>query len=176
MENSTDLLSKTDEIDSESGNTWHVSLPARQVVDVLAGREAGLRSRKYDPQRLLLTPAIVARFQSKVKQGGPDECWPWQGGKTPKGYGQLNVGRDAEGRQDTRYTHRIAYQLAHGVDPAGALVMHSCDNPPCCNPKHLSLGTQADNVADASRKGRYLRGLKVGSRRWKRQQLQQVGA
>lgn len=151
--------------DSESVNTWSVHLPVRHVSDVLAGRNAGVRGRKYEPTRLKLTPAIISRFLAKVKQGSPAECWPWTANKTRTGYGQFNAGRDSDGKQDTRYAHRIAYQYATGVDPNGAVVMHSCDNPPCCNPAHLSLGTMADNVADAARKGRYkgprARGQKV---------------
>lgn len=162
--------SETRQIDSESDTTWTDNLPVRQDVDVLAGKEAGIRSRKYQPQRLMLTPAIMRRFLSKVDQRGPNECWPWMAGKIGYGYGQFNAGRDENGRQDTRYAHRVAFQIATGIDPQAAVVMHSCDNTACCNPAHLTLGTQAQNVADASRKGKYLRGLTVGSVRWKRQQ------
>ena len=55
--------------------------------------------------------------------------------------------------------HRVAYTLKHGPIPIGRgyhgnVILHSCDNPPCCNPDHLKLGTQADNVADMLAKGR----------------------
>jgi hypothetical protein len=50
--------------------------------------------------------------------------------------------------------HRVAWTLANGPIPAGMHVLHTCDNPPCCNPGHLWLGTQADNMADMARKGR----------------------
>lgn len=52
------------------------------------------------------------------------------------------------------YTHRIMHELYCGPIPPGYVVMHSCDNPVCCNPSHLSMGTQADNMADRDRKGR----------------------
>lgn len=125
----------------------------------------GRRERRiHDPIRLVLTPKIVTRFVCKVKQGTESECWPWQAARFPTGYGQFNAGRDAYGTQDTRYAHRIAFQLATGIDPVGKVVMHACDNPPCCNPAHLRLGTQADNLQDASRKGR-LPKTRLGNRR-----------
>lgn len=52
------------------------------------------------------------------------------------------------------YAHRIAYKIYHGLIPDGMVVMHSCDNPACINPKHLLLGTQADNQNDKAIKGR----------------------
>jgi hypothetical protein len=54
----------------------------------------------------------------------------------------------------TVFAHRIAYELAVGPIPDGMKVLHACDNPPCCNPDHLSVGTQSDNVTDAMQKGR----------------------
>ncbi|QHJ82065.1 MAG: hypothetical protein [Bacteriophage sp.] len=56
--------------------------------------------------------------------------------------------------------HRLAYAAAYGLDEAtmGGVVMHSCDNPRCINPEHLSLGTQLDNIADRQTKGRQARG------------------
>ena len=60
--------------------------------------------------------------------------------------------------------HRLAYALHNGLDPAtlGGVVMHSCDNPLCVNPLHLSLGTHATNVADKVAKGRQSRGVSHG--------------
>ncbi len=89
------------------------------------------------------------RFWAKVdRSGGPEACWPWTGALNPDGYG--NVG------SVSRYwkAHRRAWTLANGPIPAGKHVLHSCDNPPCCNPDHLWLGTHADNMADMVAKGR----------------------
>lgn len=76
-----------------------------------------------------------------------DGCWAWDGVTNDRGYGQV----------DKRYAHRVAYELFIGPIPDGLNVLHRCDNPPCSNPEHLFVGTQADNVADAKAKGR-LRG------------------
>lgn len=91
--------------------------------------------------------AIIAEFWSQVKQGAPDECWEWQGRRNDDGYGQIRLG-------NTYRAHRIAYKLAYGSIPDSLWVLHRCDNPPCCNPAHLFLGTVLDNNRDAAAKGR----------------------
>lgn len=68
-------------------------------------------------------------------------------------YGQFVVSHP-DGRELHLYAHRIAWVLSHGEIPAGQHVCHRCDNPLCCNPSHLFLGTHTDNMRDASRKGR----------------------
>lgn len=95
-----------------------------------------------------LDPQDVARFHELVEQRGPDECWPWKASTLAGGYGQWKRGRR------TLKAHRVAYFLHYHADPGPALVMHSCDNPPCCNPRHLLLGTWKDNLADCAAKGR----------------------
>lgn len=76
------------------------------------------------------------------------DCQEFRGCRIKKGYGQVNM----NGR--TVYAHRLAYALHYGEDPTGKCVLHKCDNPPCVNPDHLFLGTQADNVRDMWAKGR----------------------
>lgn len=95
-----------------------------------------------------MTAADASRFWFHVKQGDPGECWPWKLSITGMGYGQFQL----EGLP--RKSHRVAYYLGYGVDPAENLVCHACDNPICCNPAHLFLGTAGDNAADRNRKGR----------------------
>ncbi len=98
-----------------------------------------------------LTPQDAERFWSKVdKSAGPDSCWEWQGtlvGAEPS-YGSFYFGG---GKQRA---HRVAHTLANGPIPEGMWVLHHCDNPPCCNPAHLFLGTDADNLRDSFAKGR----------------------
>lgn len=90
---------------------------------------------------------IEYRFWPKVKKGSPDECWPWQSSLT-RGYGMIF----AWGRP--QFAHRIAYAIVRGSVPAGISVLHKCDNPPCCNPDHLFLGTALENMRDRNAKGR----------------------
>lgn len=85
-------------------------------------------------------------FWIRVKKtdGG---CWEWSGNRLINSYGTLIV----NGRQVR--AHRFSYQLAYG-ETHGLHVLHKCDNPPCVNPDHLFLGTDADNVHDCIAKGR----------------------
>jgi hypothetical protein len=82
----------------------------------------------------------------RTAHGG--ECWEWRGARSADGYGQRRIGGKL------LYLHRLAYEWAAGAIPAGMLVCHRCDNPPCCNPDHLFLGSRADNARDMCRKGR----------------------
>ena len=91
-----------------------------------------------------------ATFWARIKIGEQDECWPFQGARHPQGYGLLTYqGKGAR-------AHRIAYQLTHGTITSAVHVLHSCDNPPCCNPKHLFPGDWTINNRDCVSKGRHV--------------------
>lgn len=84
-------------------------------------------------------------------------CHLWKLGKCKDGYGRLWLDGKA------RRAHRVAYEVFVGEIPNGLVVMHSCDNPCCINPMHLSVGTQIDNVGDMVSKGRNAKGINQGS-------------
>ena len=104
-----------------------------------------------------LSDKDIERFWSKVDRCGPDECWPWIAGKDIKGYGNF-------WRGETVQSHRVAFFLHRGKDPFPLHILHSCDNPPCCNGKHLFVGTTQNNTADRHAKGRDATGDKNGAR------------
>lgn len=91
------------------------------------------------------------RFWSNVdKVAGPNACWPWLAGTNDHGYGLFFRGKGI-----SRLAHRFALELSSGcAPPRGLFVLHSCDNPPCCNPQHLRTGTHRDNVTDMVERGR----------------------
>ena len=98
------------------------------------------------------TPFPV-RFWAKVdRSGGREACWPWIAGRNKGGKGYGVCGYDSP--TGDRMAHRVAWFLANGPIPDGMSVLHRCDNPPCCNPAHLFLGTYLDNARDRQAKGR----------------------
>lgn len=87
--------------------------------------------------------------RKRVTESG---CWLYGGLVDQNGYGVVKAGG-----VPTR-AHRYAYQLAKGSIPDGLHVCHTCDTPPCINPDHLYVGTNADNMRDRRERGRYATG------------------
>ncbi len=100
-------------------------------------------SRRFTPR-----PSVPERFWPKVKVAGPEACWPWLAGTNGVSYGRLKLDGEYVG------AHRIAWILEHGPIPPDRVICHRCDNPSCCNPRHLFLGTHLDNARDREAKGR----------------------
>lgn len=73
-------------------------------------------------------------------------CWEWQGHRHRTGYGAVSTGRDSVNKQEL--AHRVTYEYATGIKPGGMSVHHKCANRACCNPEHLQLATQRDNMAE----------------------------
>jgi hypothetical protein len=99
---------------------------------------------------------FTVRLWRQIAKGGPDECWPWTAKSRISGYGTISTG----GRRSPKVlAHRAVWEEANGPIPDGPgyhgmVVMHTCDNRLCCNPAHLVLGTQTENVRDMDGKGR----------------------
>ncbi len=92
---------------------------------------------------------IPARIAERLVRNPRTGCLLWQGAVNEKGYGVVWW------RNHRRRVHRVMFELAHGRPPRKGLeVMHSCDNPACAEPSHLSEGTTTDNAQDRQRKGR----------------------
>jgi len=94
------------------------------------------------------------RLWRHVDFSDPEGCWLWTGA-TRNGYGEISDRRFKQ--NGYRYAHIVAFESAFGPIPEGMVVCHFCDNPLCVRPSlsHCFLGTQADNLTDMSRKGRW---------------------
>lgn len=102
--------------------------------------------------------ALISR---EPGQGPNGDCWEWQGARTIKNYGKVSWPEMCEDRVGhIVLCHRVSYTFQVGEIPEGLNVCHECDNPPCCNPAHLFVGTALDNNQDAVAKGRNAHGSK----------------
>lgn len=90
---------------------------------------------------------------ARIDKNHPSGCWVYKGATDRRGYGRPCRMLFGGGRK-RYYAHRRSYEIHKGPIPEGMLVLHSCDNPPCCNPDHLSLGKDADNHVDMRARGR----------------------
>lgn len=103
-------------------------------------------TRKENARNCALRELWVNHNPCRSMTGG---CWPWPKYLDAKGYGKIFF-------DDFKFSvHRLSYEHYKGPIPEGMCVMHSCDNPACFNPDHLSLGTHTDNMRDMVRKGRH---------------------
>jgi hypothetical protein len=98
-------------------------------------------------------PEVVSRFFARVIKNTDTRCWGWSGALR-NGYSYLDIdGRKIRG-------HRLSWEIHNGPIPDGMMVLHHCDNPPCCNPDHLKLGDAYQNAID-----RHLHGTQWAARK-----------
>lgn len=109
-------------------------------------RKVLARNPKFVPRKIKGV-SLIDRFESHIYKS-IDGCWYWTSVIGWGGYGLF------QHKHKTQSAHRAAYTLYKGKIPDGLQVCHECDNPPCCNPHHLWLGTSSDNAKDAFHKGR----------------------
>ncbi len=98
----------------------------------------------------MTTATTEAAFWERVDTSAEAGCWNWLGFKDRLGYGHVRASQLC----DSILTHRVAWTCLYGRIPAGLDVLHECDNPSCCNPSHLRLGTHQDNMRDKAARGR----------------------
>lgn len=94
------------------------------------------------------------RFWKAVDRKDPFACWEWKLYRDKRGYGSFTFGVIKQ------KAHRVAFALSNGYLPP--VVRHACDNPPCCNPRHLEAGSQQENMIDMAQRGRSTRGTYRG--------------
>lgn len=97
------------------------------------------------------------RILNDIRINKETECWEWQKAK-----------RNSDGYGTTTYlgitysVHRLSYELFVSEIPPNKQILHSCDNPCCCNPIHLRIGTNYDNVQDRQKRNRQAKGITHG--------------
>lgn len=100
-----------------------------------------------------LNMPIYERLMRAISVNEVTGCWEWLQARTVTGgYGVVSIAN----RQQR--VHRAMWRVKFGEIPDGMCVLHKCDNPPCCNPEHLFLGTIGDNNRDRDEKGRHAKG------------------
>jgi hypothetical protein len=139
------------------GNQMHPLAGKKQSPEHIAKRiRAMKRTLKAEPWRKSSGPPknTAASFWARVDQRGANDCWPWLGRKSEFGYGRIDIFGE-----EGVYAHRVAFFLKYPNrislrEKGGVLVLHHCDNPMCCNPRHLYMGSHDDNMKDKIKRGR----------------------
>ena len=101
----------------------------------------------------IMEQILIDRFFTKFTKLTKSDCWEWQGNRDTSGYGTTKR------KGKVHKAHRLSYTIHNGEIPYGLCVCHTCDNPPCVNPKHLWVGTQRENQLDCNKKKRRAKGI-----------------
>ena len=112
-----------------------------------------------EPKPIHLSEVDKLRFWEKVNKCDPNECWEWQAALNSNGYGHFQLGTLSKPR--VVRANRVAFVIAYGNTELN--ILHSCNNPACCNPLHLYAGTQNDNMKQSVKEGRSSRGEKCNT-------------
>lgn len=131
---------------SNSNSALHASWPV-----LLRFRQLG--NERMQVKRFFVREDFMNAFERTMRKVVKREngCWEFTGAKNENGYGIVGLGKRSEG---VDRAHRVIYREICGPILDGMFVCHKCDNPPCCNPEHLFLGTAQENNSDMRAKGR----------------------
>ena len=139
-------------------------------VEVDRGQRFCKRTCMRYPNRTMPRRPLEERFWEKVEK--TNGCWLWTARKNPGGYGWFRV----DETRGSVLAHRMAYELTHGPLPDGMFACHHCDNPACVRPDHLFLGTDQDNKADMTHKGRQVKGSRMKQAKLTEDQVAEIRA
>lgn len=115
-----------------------------------------------------LIPLTFERIKNNCEVNEKTGCWQWKKCRSANEYGKIHSGTSPT---ILLSTHVAMYQVLNGPVPTGMVVMHTCDNKPCCNPDHLRLGTPQDNIRDAFEKSIMPQGEKHSFAKLTREQV-----
>jgi len=124
---------------------------------IIVANSKSVASRKMTKEK------VLSYINKEPGQGPNGDCWEWKGYVNPKNkYGYISwKERSKDGKGSPVRAHRIVYELLVGEIPKELVLMHSCDNPPCVNPAHLSPGTNQENDNDRVKKNRQAKGTRL---------------
>lgn len=108
----------------------------------------------------------IDRLWERIRKAGEDDCWPWIGQLSVPNHTGFQYGHfwlTVERRYVNFKAHRLIWALDRRQNPMGKVIRHTCDNPLCCNPKHMVSGTQIDNVRDKVERNRQRQGADVNT-------------
>ena len=111
----------------------------------------------------------IKRFWTKIEKGqNENDCWKWLAGKHKFGYGKIKIYGKTMG------AHCFSFILHNGKIPIGKLILHSCNNPECCNPLHLYAGTYKDNSNDMIKADSQIKGENVNTAKLNKEQVLKI--